>query len=301
MSFLVSDVITAARGMFADLPAATGLTLFNAAHAEICRHVKLYPDDFVNVGLTQNQRYYTLDKDVLRVWSAYYYTGATSFLQLREWSSDEGDYKEEGWRGQPASTPWRWFQEGSKIGLDPAPNASSPTLALSGATNATPIVVTSAAHGLLSANDGTALNAVSIAGVGGNANANGSFYGKITGYSPTTMGLYADQDLTIPVAGSGGYTSGGVLVSSASYPIVSLYCQKRRTLATTDTLPLMVDFYDAWRDWTAFLWASERHRDQAPGLYAQAVRALDRLSWKIMGRPARKKPRTSIKVAHIRH
>lgn len=61
------------------------------------------------------------------------------------------------------------------------------------ASNANPVVVTSAAHGLTS---GTK---VRVQGVGGNTNANGLF--AVTRLSADTFSL--------PVAGNGAYTSGG--------------------------------------------------------------------------------------------
>lgn len=78
-------------------------------------------------------------------------------------------------------------------------------LAITGATNASPIVITSATHGLA---DG---DPVTIASVGGNTNANGNFYAKVTGYSTTTFALYSDKALTTPVAGNANFTSGGTV------------------------------------------------------------------------------------------
>lgn len=78
-------------------------------------------------------------------------------------------------------------------------------LAVSDATNASPIVMTTPTHGLA---DG---DYVTQASVGGNTAANGSFYVKVTGYSTTTYALYSDKALTVPVAGNGAYTSGGTV------------------------------------------------------------------------------------------
>jgi hypothetical protein len=76
---------------------------------------------------------------------------------------------------------------------------------ISGATNATPIVVTcSAAHNFV---DGDQFR---ITGVGGNTNANTVGYVKVTGYSTTTFGLYSDAALSSGIAGNASYTSGGV-------------------------------------------------------------------------------------------
>lgn len=76
-------------------------------------------------------------------------------------------------------------------------------LAITGATNANPIVITCATHGL---SDG---DPVTITSVGGNTNANTNAYAKVSGYSATTFGLYSDKALQIPIAGNSNYTSGG--------------------------------------------------------------------------------------------
>ncbi|MBL7988904.1 MAG: hypothetical protein JNJ94_12645 [Chlorobi bacterium] len=77
-------------------------------------------------------------------------------------------------------------------------------LAVSGATNATPIVVTtSATHGLSTGDK------VAICGVGGNTNANGVF--SITVLSTTTFSVQ-DVRTGTDIAGSGSYTSGGYVI-----------------------------------------------------------------------------------------
>jgi len=76
-------------------------------------------------------------------------------------------------------------------------------LSVSGATNATPIVVTTPTHSLV---DG---DFVTISGVVGNTAANGSFYVKKM--SNTSISLYTDKALSQPVVGNGDYVSGGDL------------------------------------------------------------------------------------------
>ena len=78
-------------------------------------------------------------------------------------------------------------------------------LAVSGATQATPIVITCATHGLA---DG---DPVTITSVGSNAAANVSCLAKVTGYSTVTFGMYSDKALQTPIAGNGAYTSGGTV------------------------------------------------------------------------------------------
>ncbi len=90
-------------------------------------------------------------------------------------------------------------------------NSGTPTLELTawtagatgtitGATNATPIVITSTAHGL------TTADIVTISGVGGNTAANGTF--RITNTGADTFSLQS-MAAQANVAGSGAYTSGG--------------------------------------------------------------------------------------------
>jgi hypothetical protein len=74
-----------------------------------------------------------------------------------------------------------------------------PNGAITGATNATPISITSTAHGLAT-ND-----IVTINGVGGNTAANGTFRVTNTGANTFTLQNFAGAS----VAGSGAYTSGG--------------------------------------------------------------------------------------------
>ncbi len=73
---------------------------------------------------------------------------------------------------------------------------------VSGATNATPIVITtSAVHGLRNG------QYVTIDGVLGNTNANGSYYAKVL--TANTFELYTNRQLTQARNGNAAYTSGG--------------------------------------------------------------------------------------------
>lgn len=83
----------------------------------------------------------------------------------------------------------------------------SETVTVTNATNATPIVLTSSAdHGFV---DGMS---VTIASVGGNTNANGTYYVKKL--TSTTFSLYTDEALTTGRAGNAAYTSGGTAIAT---------------------------------------------------------------------------------------
>lgn len=76
------------------------------------------------------------------------------------------------------------------------------TGAITGATNTSPIVITSANHGL------TTGQRVTISGVGGNTNANGTF--TITRVDANTFSLNGS-------AGNAGYTTGGTWSTTGLY------------------------------------------------------------------------------------
>ena len=75
---------------------------------------------------------------------------------------------------------------------------------VTGATNATPIVITSASHGFTNG------DTVSIQGIVGNISANGRF--KIANVTANTFEL-TDPITGSNITGSGAYTSGGVIVN----------------------------------------------------------------------------------------
>jgi hypothetical protein len=75
---------------------------------------------------------------------------------------------------------------------------------ITGATNATPIVITATGHGFVNG------DRVLIGAVGGNANANGVF--QIKSVATNTFELVNEADGTTNIAGSGAYTSGGYAI-----------------------------------------------------------------------------------------
>lgn len=93
-----------------------------------------------------------------------------------------------------AGNPIGYAQEATLTSAVPLRHRSG---SITGATNSTPIVVTSASHGLATG------DSVYIIGVGGNGAANG--WAVATVLTANTF--------SIPVAGSGAYTSGGTFRS----------------------------------------------------------------------------------------
>ena len=84
--------------------------------------------------------------------------------------------------------------------------AGNPGCTVSGASVATPSVITcAAAHNLV---DG---DQVQVINVGGTTTVNTTGYAKVTGASSTTFALYSDSGLATGVTGTGSYTSGGTV------------------------------------------------------------------------------------------
>jgi len=96
--------------------------------------------------------------------------------------------------------PGGFLASGSLTLKDPGPSGG----AITGATNATPIVITSVGHNL---NTGTF---VTISGVGGNTAANGNW--QITVIDPNTFSLNTS-------VGNGAYTSGGTWHVAGLYEV----------------------------------------------------------------------------------
>lgn len=200
---------------------------------ELDRQFWLTRDEQI-IPFVANQARYTVDVSVLRVWDADVQYGNKNAPHLRQKSIRTFDQSE--------SIQSRLLTTGSPeiIYLDPQPDGdrqvafypvpANTSLTLTGATNASPVVATSlTAHNLSDSYQ------VFIAGVLGNLAANGSFYADVL--SSTTFALYSDSALTLPVAGTGAYTSGGVLATSA-LPFGRLHVSRKVTVSdSTNAYP----------------------------------------------------------------
>jgi hypothetical protein len=109
----------------------------------------------------------------------------------------------------PASGQVNWANDNIKAVLV---NLAAYGKAITGATNATPIVVTATAHGFSNG------DVVAIKQVGGNAAANGLF--KVANVTTNTFEL-TNVSTGANVAGSGAYTSGGYAVDLTLHQYLS--------------------------------------------------------------------------------
>jgi hypothetical protein len=231
MAANANTIIARAKIAFPDMGATIGLGLLNDTHAEFLSRYPLR-QDVLTVALTANTQRFTLEETAIQIEAAYYFAdgNAAGAKQIDELIEHELDVMREGWREHDAGVPDGYYIGGSltagQIGFYPKPDAS--TLAISAATNTSPIEITTAsAHGLSGGEP------VIPFGVGTNTNANTRGYADVT--STTTFDLYSDSSLTTPVAGN-GVGVGGYLICTGS-PAVQLHIKRNQTLTGNDTIP----------------------------------------------------------------
>ena len=104
----------------------TALKYVQRTHNKIIRLVRIKPDVDVDVLMVANQRYYTLDTTVNRIWSAYYFaTGPTDYRPLRPKALDELDDENPIWRLMPASYPIWYDERAGQLLLHPMPDTTA--------------------------------------------------------------------------------------------------------------------------------------------------------------------------------
>lgn len=255
------NLIDVFQRTYRDCDDTRALAILNEIDEEILLELPLRRA-LVEVSLVLGTQEYTLDETVLRVWSARFCLGPSQ-TPLTETSIDSLDIDTPQWRSYGNGSALKFYTSANAttgtLGLVPPPNYS--TLIVSGATNASPIVLTTGTHGL---SDG---DPVIVSGVGTNTAANTvgvtPWYAKVTGYSATTFALYSDSALTVPVVGNGVYSSGGT-VSSALHPKVLLDVTQRTTLATNTAMPLSPQIRRLYVEGMRFIYARDRYPADAP-------------------------------------
>lgn len=103
---------------------------------------------------------------------------------------------------------------------------------VTGATNATPIVVTTSTNHAMKSGD-----IVTISGVGGNTAANGTF--KIKNVTSTTFELTNQTDDS-DIAGNGAYTSGGTVTKTFAYVGASKIYYGKKITDATNASPIVI-------------------------------------------------------------
>lgn len=126
-------------------------------------------------------------------------------------SGDNGAFFRKYSERQVGATPVNYLSDTIKFALGRA-SALSVGKTITGATNATPIVITSTAHGF------TTGDWVAIWNVGGNTNANGIF--RVGTTAANTFELL-DPITGASIAGSGAYTSGGIALSLDAFTFLA--------------------------------------------------------------------------------
>lgn len=293
MAELVSDALADIIGAYGDLDPVTALRLLNRVHRALGSEFRIQTTSAL-VPLVAGTREYVFSDTWLQCWSADYIYGPTnSTSTLDETSVDQLDTDSKGWRFDGNSFPTQWYLwqnevGGSVLGFDALPTTSTPQNVISGATNVSPIVITTTtAHGL------TDSSPIHVDGVVGNTAANtgqGTFvYAKETGFSPTTFALYADAALTIPIAGNGAYVSGGIV---SQFPIVQIEVSLFVPLLSTSSFPSTIKssrpyVYGVLREWAGI----KRGFSEEQSRMNQYESAKDELGIFVERKQARNEPR----------
>lgn len=270
----VTAQITDVLSRYRDLTRTQALAYLQEFFDEESRVLR-FSNDSEDIALVANQRAYSFSASgavILRIWDFGLVYDASSADALEATSARRLEIGLQIPRQQTGGTPTKLYQEfsgsGSKqLALDPPPDTSS--LVITSATNATPVVITTTTtHGL---SDG---DAVYVQGVAGNTAANGSFYAKVTGYSTTTFGLYSDSTLATAVAGSGAYTSGGVIGTLAK-PFLRVWLTRRVTLGEASNTTALPDSILSMEYLSSGVWARHARR-RHPGDLAEHLQLLAR-------------------------
>lgn len=271
MSFLASDVIQDFRYTFPDCSSADALGILKEADEELSSFLSIRLSDLY-FAVTNGSPFVTIADTISRVEHVEIVYPNLDRAVLEAQSESGMEFFVGGWRsvtGVPSAfMSTQDSAAGPQIGLYPVPNFT--TISVTGATNATPIVITTnSAHGL---SDGSQ---VGIQNVTGNTAANGFFYAKVTGYSATTFALYSDLGLTSAVAGSGAYVSGGI-ISTMTKPFLCARVASKEANMTTGTVfryaPAIRRLYASCM---RFIWATKRHTDLVATMKAQYDEALN--------------------------
>jgi hypothetical protein len=264
--------------------AATALRLLNEIDEVILSAIPLRRDS-VDYAVTESVREWDLDENILRVWAVRLWTGPASFEYLKLTDCDTLDLSENpDWRleedGQPREAYEFADMSSGQFGINPAPDSS--TLAVTGATNVSPIVITTSRdHGLTDADQ------VTIRGVLGNTAANGTYYVNVL--TDTTFSLHADEDLLVNVAGNGAYVSGGLIACAGSY-LLTLEVSKRvvLTVAPDVSMPATPTIRNLYRVGMSALYMSDKGLPGAAERQAEFERLLAKQGDMKMKRQARK-------------
>lgn len=120
----IADIFTQVRLDFPSQSDAELLSDAQSIHDELCFDFKLIPGT-LNLNVTAGTSEYSLTGDHVTVYSADYARSATDAEPLRVSHPDEMDEFRPNWRREPASTPSWYYVESGKVGLVPAPSAST--------------------------------------------------------------------------------------------------------------------------------------------------------------------------------
>lgn len=121
----VAELISLTRGHFDTFDSGEALTHLQAVHNNICRLVRVLPDESVDVSITAGASEYPI-ADLLRIWDAAYWKSATDSKALIPRSVDQMDLETHGaWRRDQSSTPVWYDERAGSLVLHPAPDTTT--------------------------------------------------------------------------------------------------------------------------------------------------------------------------------
>lgn len=278
-----ADFSLSYQGVLDDLK----ITLFNRVDIEIIRAFG-FKKRQLNIPLVAGENAYPLDARAVWIEKARYVdqpNGDTQGLggwMLQETNVDELDTEPMDWRASPNQTPCIAMMTADAAGISQiafeSPSIAS-TLLVTGATFATPVVITSSAPHNLSNS-----NRADIVDVLGNTAANGHWYAQVI--DAYNFALFQDSSLTIPVIGNALWDNGG-LISCAGSPYLQVFTRWHDELTIDDDMPDAPVYVDLWANGMRYYYAWKRVLQDVPAYeksYLQVIQKQMEITQKRGGR-----------------
>lgn len=128
MPFLASDVTAEARDHLTDFYKdgdPRTLRLVNQAHQDILRACALTPLETLDLPLVAGTGEYDLDPTVVKIVSATYKGSSADYSNVWAASVDELNETIPTWREHTPSRPYRYYEQGGRLGLYPSPDRTT--------------------------------------------------------------------------------------------------------------------------------------------------------------------------------
>lgn len=259
------SILNAFRRTFPDCSQARALELLNEVDEEVLSLIPLRKSTFC-IPLVAGQAWFDLPESIVRVYRAELVDENGRRVPLEETTEAELNRSAPGWRGDVQGLPSRFGTSASMTGgtgfVWPAPSSTSPVVNSITAGRPTSVGFASA-HGLT--------NGLPVLLIGGPGGRDLKGFAKVI--NPTTIQLFADQALTVPLA-SAGATGPMPGLASPGRPLLCLDASVHVTLSESSPMPNLPQVRRLYANGMRMIWAMERHAQQAEFWRAQFERDL---------------------------